>query len=145
LYQLISDYMTKIGGMAQVLTSPKAPSQFKALLIEASRISAKVLTRIIDDYATVPDAEAVVLDPLKVLDIEKCLMESADIIQEQQQQQQQQQAAQKQPQAPQQMGPPPQGSGQPPLAPSMEQGGMQAPPPEQEMQMPPEEEPQGML
>ena len=87
LYQMISDYLTKIGGMGQVLTSPKVPSEFKKLIIAASDVSSKVLKRIIDDFPTVPDSEAIVLDLRDALDLEKCLMESADIIQAQQAQQ----------------------------------------------------------
>lgn len=84
LYQMISDYMTKVSGMAQALVSQEVPSEFKKVLLEAAVISAKVMRHIVDDFPTVPDSDSVVLDLLKVIDIEKCLTQSADIIQQQQ-------------------------------------------------------------
>lgn len=89
LYQILSDYMTKAGGMGQVICSPQAPSNFKKILIDANDIGVKILTRIIEDYPTVPDARALVLDLTKSLtpeELQTNILQSADIIQEQQQQ-----------------------------------------------------------
>jgi hypothetical protein len=80
LYQLLSDYMTKIAGMGQALTSPQVPSEFKKLLSAAGDISSKVITRIVDDFPTVPDSSSVVLDLNKAVDVNKCIQESVDLM-----------------------------------------------------------------
>ncbi len=88
LYQLLSDYMTKAGGMGQAITSPQTPSNFKKILIAANDIGVKILQRIIEDYPTVPDAKALVLDLTKSLtpeELQTSLMQSIDVIQEEQQ------------------------------------------------------------
>jgi len=53
------------------------PSEFKKLLIAANSISAKMLIRVFDDF-DVRDAEDLVLDISKIIDIQKALSQSID-------------------------------------------------------------------
>jgi hypothetical protein len=88
VYQILSDYMTKTAGMAQMLENPMVPQGFKKLIIEANRISVKVLRRILDDF-DIKDAEDLVLD------IEKSISQGdVQAAQQKMQQMQQQQMAQ---------------------------------------------------
>ena len=80
LYQLVSDYMTQLGTMAQMLTSPQVPSQMKEIILAANDVSVKVLTRIIEDFPTIPRGDPVVLDLRKATDANKAVMMSADLI-----------------------------------------------------------------
>lgn len=82
VYQLISDYMTKMGTMIQVLVDSKTPSDFKKVVYEANRISVNVLTQILRDY-DMPDPESLVLDIEKVTDKERLISESPDLQQKQ--------------------------------------------------------------
>jgi hypothetical protein len=114
VYQLLSDFMTKIGGMAQMITSPQVPSDFKKVLFDASDKSVKIINKILENFPDLKDSESLILDIKKVVDEQQMIMQSADIIA-----QQQQQAAQAQ----QQQGPP--GQGQiPPNAPLVSPEGM---------------------
>lgn len=96
IYQILSDYMTKIAGMAQLLENPQVPSGFKQLLIDGNKISVKLLSRLLEDFE-IKDAEDLVLDIEKSMDTKKAVAQSID----------------KMPQKPPQGG---QG-GQPPMAP----------------------------
>jgi len=84
LYQLLSDYMTKVGSMAQVLCSPQVPSEFKKVILDANDKSVKILQRIIDDFPMVPDSKSVVLDLRQAVDVNKVIMQSADLMPPQQ-------------------------------------------------------------
>jgi len=78
VYMILKDYMTGIVGMGQFITNQMVPSDFKKLLIKANEISAKILTRVLDD--DVRDADDLVLDIKKIINIEKALMQSIDMI-----------------------------------------------------------------
>ena len=96
VYQILKDYMTGIAGMGQFITNQMVPSDFKRLLIKANEISAKMLTRVFDDF-DVRDADDLVLDIAEIIDIQKALAQSIDMIPEEQRKkmmmaQQQQQA-----------------------------------------------------
>jgi hypothetical protein len=82
-YQMQSDYMTKAAGMAQAVTSPEVPSEMKKAIIEGFRISTELMTRIVRDFDE-RDPANIIYDPMKVIDIDKCMMQSADIIAQQQ-------------------------------------------------------------
>jgi hypothetical protein len=101
VYQILKDYMTGIAGMGQFITNQMVPSDFKRLLIKANEISAKMLTRVFDDF-DVRDADDLVLDIAEIIDIQKALAQSIDMIPEEQRKkmmmaQQQQQAQEKKP------------------------------------------------
>ena len=109
-YQLLSDYMTKMAGMAQMLTSPQVPSDFKKFIMLANDVSSRAITKVLENFEdTEPDST--VVDIRKVVDVEKCIAQSADIIAQQQA-------------AAQQMGGPPvakaQGTSTPPVPPPQE-------------------------
>ena len=78
IYQLISDYMTKMATMIQAIVDSKQPSDLKKVIYEANRISVHVLTQILRDY-DVPDPEGMVLDLEKVTDKEKLIADSPDL------------------------------------------------------------------
>lgn len=79
VYQILKDYMTGIVGMGQFLTNQMVPSEFKKLLIAANGVSAKMLIRVFDDF-DVRDADDLVLDISKIIDIQKMLQQSIDMI-----------------------------------------------------------------
>jgi hypothetical protein len=79
VYQILKDYMTGIVGMGQFITNQMVPSDFKKLLIKANEVSAKMLTRVFDDF-DVRDAEDLVLDISEIIDIQKALAQSIDMI-----------------------------------------------------------------
>jgi hypothetical protein len=112
IYQLISDYMTKMATMIQVVVDSKAPSDLKRVVYEANRISVNVLTQILRDY-DVPDPEAMVLDLEKVTDKERLIADSPDL-------QPEKPPEQPPPQEPPQPGGPPEGMEMPPAG-TMEQ------------------------
>jgi len=102
VYQLLSDYMTKIAGMVQAIVSPEVPSDFKKFLLKAAEVSATVVERILQDF-DLQDAENLVVDAVETVDVEKAIATSPDL----------------QPPPPQEMPMPPQGqpmpAGQPPI------------------------------
>lgn len=59
LYQLLTDYSTKLAGMVQALESPMTPPGLRDLIIQVGEISAKLLERIIDDFG-ITDSESLV-------------------------------------------------------------------------------------
>ena len=79
VYQILKDYMTGIVGMGQFITNEMVPSSFKMLLVKANEVSAKMLTRVFDDF-DVRDAEDLVLDISEIIDIQKALKQSIDMI-----------------------------------------------------------------
>jgi hypothetical protein len=110
VYQLLSDFMTKVGGMAQMITSPQVPSDFKKVLIDGSNKSVLILNKILENFPDMKDSKNLVMDVSQVIDIQKMIDTSADIVAEQQAAAQAAQQAQQGPQGPPQ-GPqgPPQG------------------------------------
>lgn len=79
LYQLLSDYMTKLAGMGQALTSPMVPSEFKKFIIHASQISEKILERVLKDFDQ-PDAEELVINLTDSINLQKAIMTSIDLL-----------------------------------------------------------------
>jgi hypothetical protein len=89
--------------MAQMLSSPQVPSDFKKFIMQANDVSSRAIAKVLENFEdTEPDST--VVDISKSMDVNKCIAQSADIIA--QQQQAQQQAEQ---QAGQQAGGPPTG------------------------------------
>jgi hypothetical protein len=111
VYQLLSDFMTKIGGMAQMITSPQVPSDFKKVLIDGSNKSVLILNKILENFPDMKDSKNLIMDISEVVDTDKLIQQSADIIAEQQQ------AAQAQQGPPQGQQGPPQGQQIPQNAP----------------------------
>lgn len=85
VYQLLSDFMTKVGGMAQMITSPQVPSDMKKVLIDGSNKSVLILNKILENFPDLKDSESLIMDVGKVIDVGKMIQQSADIIAEQQQ------------------------------------------------------------
>jgi len=82
-YQLLSDYMTKMAGMVQMLTSPQVPSEFKKFLALANDVSSRAVEKVMSNFEDT-EPESTVVDIRKVVDVEKCIMMSADLIAQQQ-------------------------------------------------------------
>jgi hypothetical protein len=78
VFMLIRQYQTDLGGMAQMLTSPQVPSDMKKVIMEANRIGVELLKNILLDY-DLPNAEQLVLDLVKVVDVQKVVMASPDL------------------------------------------------------------------
>ena len=104
LYQMNSDYMTKLAGMAQLITSPMVPDQMKAFVVQAAQIGAEQVRRIFYDYGE--RDMSLVLDMSKAMDIQQAVGQAQQEKQMMMQQQQQAQVQQQGGQPPQ--GPPPQ-------------------------------------
>lgn len=49
-YQLMSDYLTKLAGMAQVMVNPGVPPEFKMFMMDAAKTSDKIMGQIIRDF-----------------------------------------------------------------------------------------------
>jgi hypothetical protein len=79
LYQLMSDYMTKLGGMAQMLTSPEVPSDMKKIIMDASDKSVYILNKILENFPDIKDADEMIVDMSEVVDAEKLLQMSPDM------------------------------------------------------------------
>lgn len=81
LYQMMTDYMTKVAGMLQAFTSPEVPSDMKRGILEANRVSVELLTRITKDYDE-RDAESLVYNPFRpdVIDLEGNMQRSVDLL-----------------------------------------------------------------
>ena len=84
LYQMLSDYMTNLAGMAQAIVSPETPSDFKKFLINASMLAEKIMERIVRDYNQ-PDAEDLVMNIAESINVEKAIMNSIDLLPPEQQ------------------------------------------------------------
>jgi len=78
VYQLLSDYMTKVAGMVQAIVSPQVPSDFKKFLIKSAQVSATVVERILQDF-DLQDAENLVVDATKTVDVNKAIATSPDL------------------------------------------------------------------
>ena len=59
LYQLLSDYYTKLAGMIEMMLNPNVPPDMKPFLQRISQISEKLMERIVRDFGNV-DAESLV-------------------------------------------------------------------------------------
>lgn len=102
-YQLLSDFMTKLGSMAQMLTSPQVPSTFKQIIFDANDKSVKIMNKILEQFPDLKDSASLILDiktSLGEQGVQQVMMQSADVIAQQQQMAQQQAAEQQPPQGP---------------------------------------------
>lgn len=79
VFMLIRQFQTDMGGMAQMLTSPQVPSEMKKVVVEANRIGVEVMKNILLDFG-LPNAEKLVLDLGKTVDMNKAMMMSADMM-----------------------------------------------------------------
>ena len=95
LYNLNSDYMTKLAGMAQLIADPMVPPELKKLIMEGGRIGAEQVRRLFSDYGE-KDVELLVMDMSKLLD-PKVMAQEGQQIQQQQMMQQQGQGGPPQP------------------------------------------------
>ena len=78
VFMLIRQYQTDLGGMANMLTSPQVPSDMKKVIVEANRIGVSLLRQILLDF-DMPNAEELVLDLSKTVDVNKVMAASPDI------------------------------------------------------------------
>jgi len=111
VYQLLSQYMTNVTGMAQALVNPNVPPDFKKVLLEANKIGVNVITEILKDFEK-NDAESLVLDLTKSISPQTIMAPPPPP-----------------PQGPP-GGPPPQGPQGPPPGQGPQQGPPQGPPPQ---------------
>lgn len=72
LYTMTSDYMTKTASMAQVLTNPQVPVEFKKFLLQAGRASARLFRDILLD-ADRQDASDLAINPADSMDMQAIL------------------------------------------------------------------------
>lgn len=125
LYHMMSDYMTKVGGMAQMLTSPEVPSSMKKIILDANEKSIYILEKILENFPDIKDAKKMIPDLQHAIDkpeefsenMKHVVMMSADVIAAQQQEQ----------------GPPPGEGGGPPGGEMPPEGGPPQDMPPQEM------------
>lgn len=75
---MIRQYNTDLGGMANMVASLEVPSDVKKVVIEANRIGVEVMKNILIDY-DVPNAEALVMDLTKTMDVQKDIAMSPDL------------------------------------------------------------------
>ena len=85
-----------------MITSPQVPSDFKKVLIDGSNKSVLILNKILENFPDMKDSKNLIMDVTQVIDTEKMIQQSADIIVEKQQEAQ----AQAQQQGQQQGSPP---------------------------------------
>jgi hypothetical protein len=74
VWDLVGEYMTRAAGMAQLLTNPQMPPEFKKVLMEANKIGVKLMKNILRDFGLVEE-EALVLDLAKTMDTQKMIQE----------------------------------------------------------------------
>jgi hypothetical protein len=60
VYTIVSDYYTKLAGMAQALVNPMMPPAFKKFVIAVSQIGSKMLERVLRDF-DIADAESIIV------------------------------------------------------------------------------------
>lgn len=77
-YQILSDYMTKMGGMVEAFTNPMVNSEFKKFILEVNNIGSTVLNAVMEDFDE-RSPQAIVPDMNKILDVQKNMMMSQDI------------------------------------------------------------------
>jgi hypothetical protein len=92
-FQLLKDYMTGMIALVQQFVSPIVPSDAKKAILQINDVGARAIQKILENFDE-PEQETAVVDMRKFLDVEKCVQNSVDIIQQQQQMamQQEQQA-----------------------------------------------------
>jgi len=90
-YQLLKDYSTGAVGAVQMMVSPQVPSDAKKYLLQINDVMSRGLKKILENFDN-PELETASLDMRQSMDVNKCIMQSADIIAQQQQQAQAQQA-----------------------------------------------------
>ena len=102
VYTIVSDYLTKLAGMGQMVVSPQVPQEFKELLYASSAIGRKILVRILEDFDQ-RDAEELAVELSQIISKEQAMMASQQqmMMQQQAQMQAQQGGGQVPPQAPQ--------------------------------------------
>jgi hypothetical protein len=61
-----------------MLTSPQVPSDMKKVIMEANRIGVDILKNVLMDF-DLPNAEQLVLDLAKTVDVQKVVMASPDL------------------------------------------------------------------
>lgn len=78
VYQIVSDYETKMAQSVQALTNPQVPSDFKAYILAINKVGVKILTRLLRDFDLV-DAEDLVVDLEKVMNTQRLIAQSVDL------------------------------------------------------------------
>jgi hypothetical protein len=72
VYQLTTDYYTKLGSMAQAILNPGLPPDFKKFLIDSAKVGEKLLGRIVEDFGGWKEGDLIL--PLeKSIDIQAAL------------------------------------------------------------------------
>jgi len=81
-YQLISDFATKMAGMAQALASPMVPSEFKKFILSVNDKGARAVERVLTNFDEI-EAGSTTINMRESMDVNKCVMMSADIMAQQ--------------------------------------------------------------
>jgi hypothetical protein len=78
-YQLITDYATKLAGMAQLISNPGVPSNMKTFALDVNDKGARLLERIMSNFDEVEEG-LTTIDLRQSMDVQKCVMQSADLM-----------------------------------------------------------------
>ena len=73
VYQLLSDYVTKMASMIQALTSAGVHQELKKYIIDVAEMSRKIVTRILDDFDIV-DAEDLLKPLEQIINVQNAVM-----------------------------------------------------------------------
>jgi hypothetical protein len=94
-FQLVKSYSDSTMALAQALTTPNVPSEFKKYIIASFDVWNRLMRGVLENFDEKDPAKQIV-DIKKSMDLNKCVMQSADLLQEAQaaQMQAQQQAQQ---------------------------------------------------
>jgi hypothetical protein len=78
-YQLISDFATKVGGMAQLLANPQVPSEFKKFILYVNDIGSRAVERVMSNFDETEAGQSTI-DMKKGMDVQKCVAMSVDLM-----------------------------------------------------------------
>lgn len=81
-YQILSDYMTKLATMVEAFTNEQVPSDMKKFILSVNDMGVKILNDVMEDFDE-RSPEQVVPDLRNVMDVEKNIMQSVDLMPQQ--------------------------------------------------------------
>jgi hypothetical protein len=77
-YQLITDYATKVAGMAQILVNPSVPSEFKKFLLDVNDKGARAVEKVLSNFDEL-EAGLNTINMRTSMDVNKCVAQSVDL------------------------------------------------------------------
>ena len=78
-YQLLTDYATKMAGMAQILVNPGIPSNMKKFVLDVNDKGARALERVLSNFDEVEAGQSTI-DMRDSMNVEQCVMQSVDLM-----------------------------------------------------------------